>query len=69
MEKSLVIAFVTGVFIYFRKLDYYKTIPRESFIASFLIMVWTYYSIKEPWFILIGLCVLNIFGEKRELED
>ena len=67
MEKALIIAFVTGVFIYFRKLDYYKTIPRESFVASFLIAGWTYYSIKEPWYILIGLCVLNIFGEKMNI--
>ena len=64
-NKNIIISVVTGIFIYNRKLDYYKTMPRLDPKISILIMIWTYLSIIEPWFILVGLIIINIFGFKH----
>lgn len=63
--KHLTISVITGIFIYFRKLDYYKTMPRYNIKVSILIIIWTYFSIIEPWSIIIGLILLNLFGFKH----
>ena len=63
--KSITIAIITSIFIYFRKLDYYKTMPRKNIYVSILIAVWTFLSITEPWSIIVGLIFLNLFGYKH----
>lgn len=57
--KPFIISGIIGIFIYFRKLDYYKVIPRKNIYSSCLISAWTYLSIIEPWFILVGLGLVN----------
>ena len=66
-NKEIIISLITGIFIYYRKLDYYKTIPRESIFTSILIMIWTYLSIQNPWIIIFGLVMLNLFGYKHNM--
>ena len=66
-NKEITISLITGVFIYCRKLDYYKTLPRNNIKISVVIIIWTYLSIIEPWFILIGLMILNLFGYKHAI--
>ena len=63
--KNITISVITGIFIYFRRLDYYRTLPRYSIRVSLLIMIWTYFAILEPWSIIIGLVLLNLFGYKH----
>jgi len=63
--KLLILSLIAGVFIYYRELDYYLTIPRESFLASALIVVWSYATLKEPYFLVVGLVLLNLFGYKH----
>ena len=63
--KSITISLITAIFIYFRKLDYYKTMPRKNIYVSILIALWTYLSIIEPWSIIVGLIFLNLFGFKH----
>jgi hypothetical protein len=63
--KLLAISLIAGIFIYYRQLDYYRTIPRESLLASALIVIWSYATLKEPYFLLVGLVLLNIFGYKH----
>ena len=65
-RRLLLISIIVGAFIYYRKLDYYKTMPRESITVSALISIWTYFSMKNPIYIILGLLTLNIFGAKRE---
>ena len=66
--ELLIISIITGIFIYYRKLDYYKTIPRLSIFAAILITIWCFLSIAiSPWFIIIGLIGLNFFGAKHSL--
>jgi hypothetical protein len=60
--KILIVSIVAGFFIYFRKLDYYKSIPRYSILTSLIIVLWSYATLKEPWFLVIGLIALNLFG-------
>lgn len=65
--ELLIISIITGVFIYFRKLDYYKTLPRENIYISLIIIIWTYLVIRvSPWFIIVGLVMLNLLGYKHE---
>ena len=65
--ELLIISIITGIFIYFRKLDYYKTLPRENIYISLIIIIWTYLVIKvNPWFIIVGLVILNLLGYKHE---
>ena len=65
--ELLIISIITGIFIYFRKLDYYKTLPRENIYISLIIIIWTYLVIRvSPWFILVGLVMLNLLGYKHE---
>lgn len=56
---------VAGIFIYFRKLDYYKSIPRESILTSIIIIIWSILTLNYPIFLVIGLMILNIFGHKK----
>ena len=68
--KDILIPLITGIFIYFRKLDYYKSIPRKSVIASILIALWTWLVItQDPWFIIVGLVLLNLFGRHHRLPE
>ena len=62
IDKRLLISLITGIFIYFRTLDYYKVMPRKNILVSLLISLWTYVSIKQPWFIVAGLLVINILN-------
>lgn len=64
MRKDFLIPIITGFFIYFRKLDYYKTMPRKNIIVSLAIGVWTYLAMKDHWYIIYGLILLNLFGKK-----
>ena len=65
MNKNITISIITGIFIYFRKLDYYKTLPRYNIKISLAIIIWVYLSLIEPWCILIWLLILNLFGYKH----
>jgi len=67
-NRIIWISIIAGIFIYFRTLDYYKSIPRHSIIASVIIILWSYATLKEPLFLLVGLILLNIFGEKHSLK-
>ena len=68
--ELLIISIITGIFIYFRKLDYYKTLPRENIYISLIIIIWTYLVIRvNPWFIIVGLVVLNLLGFKHDDKD
>ena len=66
MLSPLAISILTGLFIYFRILDYYKSIPRKSVPAAVAVAVWTYASIENPIYIIVGLVLLNLFGAKHE---
>ena len=65
LSSEMVISIITGIFIYYRKLDYYKTMPRKNFIVSIGIVLWTYLSILNPKWIIVGLVVLNLIGYKH----
>jgi hypothetical protein len=57
----LIVSIITSIFIYNRKLDYYKVIPRNNILVALLIGLWTYISFKyNIWFVVIGLIVLNM---------
>ena len=62
-KQLLLIALIVSIFIYNRSLDYYKVIPRNNLLAAFLIGLWTYIALKFPWFVIIGLIVLNILDK------
>ncbi len=65
--ELLIISLITGLFIYFRKLDYYKSLPRKNIYSVLGVGIWTYLVLKvSPWFIIVGLIILNIFGFKHE---
>ena len=65
--EIVVLSIIAGIFIYYRKLDYYKSIPRKNAVASFLIIGWTYLVLYvSPWFLLVGLVLLNVYGEKHK---
>ena len=64
MNNIIIVSILTGIFIYNRKLDYYKVIPRENIIAAIIISLWTYISFKySVWFVIVGLVVLNILDK------
>ena len=57
-KKYLIVAVLVSLFIYFRKIDYYKLMPRKNIITALLIGLWTYLSLQEPIIIIIGLSIL-----------
>ena len=59
-NQIILVCIIIGFFIYFRKLDYYEVIPRENLLAAVLISIWSYISLKQPWFIIAGLVFLNL---------
>jgi|TARA_Y100000813_G_C24076425_1_gene311254 hypothetical protein len=61
--EILVVCLITSIFIYFRKLDYYETLPRLSIGVSIVIFIWTLLVLRvSPWFLPTGLVLLNLFG-------
>ena len=65
--EVLIVCLITGFFIYYRKLDYYKTMPRKSLYVSLLVFIWSFLVlVVSPWFLPIGLLLLNVFGFKKE---
>lgn len=65
-HEIFVISIIVGIFIYFRRLDYYATMPRKSFVTAIVIALWTYLSLfVSVWFVVIGLVALNMFGKKH----
>ena len=57
-KKYLIVAVLVSLFIYFRKIDYYKLMPRKNIITALLIGLWTYLSLQEPIIIIVGLSIL-----------
>ena len=56
----ILVSIITCFFIYNRKLNYYKVIPRENILVAIIIGIWTYISFKyNVWFVILGLIVLN----------
>ena len=44
--KILGISLIAGIFIYFRELDYYRSIPRHSLLAALIIVeLFVYYQL------------------------
>ena len=66
-NKNITISVITGAFIYYNKIDYYKTLPKYDKKISVAIIIWTYLLMIEPWFILLGLLILNLFGYKHTI--
>ena len=38
--------------------------PRKNIIVSLAISAWTYLAMIDPWYIIYGLILLNLFGKK-----
>ena len=67
--QLILVCVIIGFFIYYRKLDYYKVLPRRSIVVSVMVALWGYISIKQPWVIIIGLVALNLVDNFRPLES
>ncbi len=62
--QIIVVSMITCFFIYNRKLDYYKVIPRKNIAVALCIGLWTYISFRySVWFVIVGLVVLNILDQ------
>lgn len=62
--QIIVVSIITCFFIYNRKLDYYKVIPRKNIAVALCIGLWTYISFRySVWFVIVGLVVLNILDQ------
>jgi len=62
MDNNIIVAILSGIFIYNRKIDYYKIMPRKNIIAAIFVAVWTYISFRYSiWFVILGLFLLNLF--------
>lgn len=64
-QRALVSSIIAGIFIYFRRLDYYATMPRSSVLVSLLVFAWAYLNYMEPIALPLGLILLNLFGNKH----
>lgn len=68
--ELLLISIIVAIFIYYRTLDYYVTMPRLNMIVACMIAIWCFLCIAvNPWFIVGGLAILNIFGAKHEFRE
>jgi hypothetical protein len=65
--KILIVSILAGFFIYFRTLDYYKSIPRQNVLASIMVVVWTFLTLNEPLLLVLGLIILSLFGYHEEI--
>ena len=63
--RALLSSIIAGVFIYFRKLDYYRTMPRQSITVSVSIIVWSWLNYLEPLCLPLGLVIINLVGYKH----
>lgn len=62
MDNILIVAVLCGIFIYNRKIDYYKIMPRKNIIPAIMVAVWTYITFRySMWFVILGLIILNLF--------
>ena len=63
--RAFISSIIASVFIYHRKLDYYKSMPRKNLMTSLVIIAWSLAVLKEPLMLPIGLVILNLVGEKH----
>ena len=68
-HRIILVSIITGIFIYYRKLDYYKSIPRNDLFTSVMIIIWSYATLTEPLFLLVGLVLLNLFGYNHKINE
>ena len=62
--QIVLVSIITCFFIYNRKLDYYKVIPRKNIAVAVFIGLWTYISFRySVWFVIVGLIVLNLLDQ------
>ena len=62
--QIVLVSIITCFFIYNRKLDYYKVIPRKNIAVVVFIGLWTYISFRySVWFVIVGLIVLNLLDQ------
>ena len=59
------VSFVAGLWIYFRELDYYKSLPTNNLFTSLIIFIWSALTLKYPIFLAIGLLILSTLGSKK----
>ena len=63
-KHIIAVSIIICIFIYNRKLDYYKVIPRKNIAVAVFIGLWTYISFRySVWFVIVGLVVLNILDQ------
>ena len=68
--EIVILSIITGIFIYYRRVDYYQTIPRKNILASFVVVIWCYLTLQiNPWFLLVGLALLNVCGVEHDDVD
>ena len=59
---NIIVSIICGIFIYNRKLNYYRALPRHNIFVSLFIFIWTYVSLQySKWFIPLGLVLLNYY--------
>ena len=64
MNSILIVSIIVPIFIYYRKLDYYKVMPRKNIFAALGVGVWTYLSFRYSiWFVILGLLYLNLLDK------
>ncbi len=63
-KHIIAVSIIICIFIYNRKLDYYKVIPRKNLFIAVCIGLWTYISFTyNVWFVIIGLVILNMLDQ------
>jgi hypothetical protein len=66
--KIFLMSLVAAVWIYIRELDYYSALPTNDIITALFIFVWAYITLTEPYFLLVGLGFLYVFGNRTKTE-
>lgn len=61
-NKIYISMIIGGLWIYFRELKDYDSLPRKNIISVILVTVWIYLNYKEPLFLPIGLGCMVLYS-------
>ena len=66
-ENKIIISCLVGAYwIYFRKLENYKLLPRQNLLSVVLVVLWIYFNYKEPLLLPIGLILMYFYSKYKK---
>ena len=70
IKQKLMISLISGaLWIYYRKLECYDSLPRNNMIISIIVMIWIYLYYLDMLFLPIGLLIFYLIPQIKNKKN